>query len=145
VATYDIDDAGLLIRDKTSGSNSIWLNFSYARSSGRPYQTFGRNNGKAGKGRISGQVFFDENGDSLRQPSERAASGITVLLDGRYETRTNAQGRFSFDPVPTGRHEIRVLTEDAPLPWGLEDERARPVETGFRGDSAVDFALQRMN
>lgn len=144
-ATYDIDDAGLLIRNRTSDSNSIWLNFGYAKKSGRPHQTFGRTNGRAGTGRISGQVFFDENRDSIRQPTERAAAGVVVLLDGRYETRTDAQGRFSFVPVPTGRHEIRLLTEDVPLPWGLDDERARPVEIGFRRESRLDFPLQRIN
>jgi len=144
-STYDIDEAGLLVRSQTSGSNSIWLNIGYSRSSGRPHQVFGRTNGRAGTGRISGQVFFDENRDSIRQPTEPAAAGVAVLLDGRYETRTDAQGRYSFSPVATGRHEVRVLTEDVPLPWGLEDERAVPVEIGFRRDSILAFALQRMN
>ena len=47
--------------------------------------------------------------------------------------------------APTGRHEIRLLTEDVPLPWGLDDERARPVEIGFRRESRLDFTLQRIN
>lgn len=144
-ATYDIDSAGLLIRSQTAGSNSLWLSFGYSKASGRPHQTFGRANGLAGTGRISGQVFMDENRDSIRQPTERAAAGVTVLLDGRFEARTDAQGRYSFAPVPTGRHEVRVLTEDVPLPWGLEDERARPVEIGFRREAYMAFPLRRIN
>ncbi|MGI9330718.1 MAG: hypothetical protein ACR2QB_08350 [Gammaproteobacteria bacterium] len=145
VATYDFDAGGLLINNKTAGSNSIWLNIGYSRSSGRPFQTFGRTTGKLGTGRISGQVFLDENRDSIRQPTETAAAGVLILLDGRYETRTDSQGRYSFTRVPTGRHEVQLLTEDVPLPWGLEDERARPVEIGFRRDSILAFPLQRMN
>jgi hypothetical protein len=86
-------------------------------------------------------VFYDENRDSIRQPSERVAAGATVVLDGRYETRTDEQGRYSFAPVPTGLHEVTLLTEELPLPWGLDDERPQPVAVWFRQTAVLDFPL----
>jgi hypothetical protein len=86
-------------------------------------------------------VFFDENGDSVRQARERAAVGATVVLDGRYQARTDEQGRYSFAPVPTGEHEVTVLTEELPLPWSLDDERPRPIVVRFRQTAEVSFPL----
>jgi hypothetical protein len=121
---------------------TVWLTVGYARSAGQPYPMFGRaHDGKAGSGTLSGQVFFDENGDSHRQPSERIAVGATVVLDGRYQARTDEQGRYSFAPVPTGDHEVTLLTEELPLPWSLDDERPRPITVRFRQTAEVSFAL----
>jgi hypothetical protein len=129
------------LRDST-----VWLTVGYARSAGQPYPMFGRaHDGKAGTGGLSGEVFFDENRDSIRQPSERVAAGATVLLDGRYETRTDEQGRYAFAPVPTGTHEVTLLTEELPLPWGLDDERPRSVTVWFRQTADLDFPLVVMN
>ena len=144
-ATYDIDSAGLVVRDETSGYDAVWLTLGYRKTAGRPFPTFGRSTGRVGNGTIRGQVFFDENQDGIRQPSERAAVGTVVILDGRYETRTDSQGRYTFTPVPTGSHEIQVLTDKLPLPWGLDDERPQRVEIGFRRDSNLVFPLRRLN
>jgi hypothetical protein len=101
----------------SAGQSSFWLTARYERHSGRPYPTVGHaHNGMSGSGQISGYAFFDANRDSIRQPSEDVAVGAVVLLDGRFETRTDEQGRYSFAPVPTGAHELSVLVEDLPLP-----------------------------
>jgi hypothetical protein len=140
--------AALETFDPTLGSYSdladrtVWLTVGYARSAGQPYPTFGRaHDGKAGSGSLSGEVFFDENGDSVRQPSERVAVGATVVLDGRYQARTDEQGRYLFAPVPTGEHEVTLLTEELPLPWGLDDERPRPITVWFRQTAEVSFPV----
>jgi hypothetical protein len=142
--SYDDDTAGLVARDEST-YKSAWLTIGYGRTSGRPFQTFGRLNGGVGTGSIVGQVFYDENQDGIRQPSEEAAVGAIVMLDGQYETRTDSRGYYTFSPVPTGTHEVIVLTEEVPLPWGLEDERPREVDIGFRRDSNLSFPLQRLN
>jgi hypothetical protein len=103
---------------------------------------FGRAaDGKAGTGGLTGLVFYDENRDSIRQPSERVVAGATIVLDGRYETRTDEQGRYSFAPVPTGSHEVTLLTEELPLPWGLDDERPRRVTVWFHKTGVIDFPV----
>jgi hypothetical protein len=124
------------------GDRTVWLTVGYARSAGRPYPLFGNAaGGKTGTGGLSGVVFYDENRDSIRQPSERVAAGATILLDGRYEVRTDEQGRYSFAPVPTGLHEVALLTEELPLPWGLDDERPQPAAVWFRQTAVLDFPL----
>ncbi len=145
-ADYMVSDPGLFPPDGSAGQSSVWLMVSYQRRTGQPYPMFGRtHDGTAGSGSLSGQVFFDLNGDSIRQPSEEVAVGAVVVLDGRYETRTDEQGYYSFAPVPTGAHEIGVLTEELPLPWGLDDEAPRPVVVRFRGQTTADFALIVVN
>jgi hypothetical protein len=125
-----------------AGDRTVWLTVGYARSAGQPYPMFGRTaDGKAGTGGLTGLVFYDENRDSIRQPSERVVAGATIVLDGRYETRTDEQGRYSFAPVPTGSHEVTLLTEELPLPWGLDDERPRRVTVWFHKTGVIDFPV----
>jgi len=141
-AVFEIDDLELYGRNGSAGHSSIWFALRYEERSGQPYPMFGRTeDGMSGAGAITGQVYFDLNRDSRRQPSEEVAVGAVVVLDGRYETRTDEQGRFVFTPVPTGAHEIMVLTEELPLPWGLDDETPRRVIARFRQTETVDFPL----
>ncbi len=125
-------------------TDSLWLTIGYSKASGQPYPRFGRGSAARGSGRIHGEVFYDENHDSIRQPGERAVVGLVVLLDGRDETRTDSQGRYSFEPVGTGRHQVSLLIEDLPLPWGLFDEAPRDAHIRLRQTTDVDFALIRV-
>jgi len=144
-ADYRVDDPSLFPPSGVAAQSSIWLTVRYERRSGQPYPRFGRtHDGMSGSGRISGQVFFDLNGDAIRQPSEGLAAGVVVVLDGRYETRTDDQGRYSFGPVPTGEHELSIVTEELPLPWGLDDETPRRIVVRFRQESALNFGLTEM-
>ncbi|MGW8369137.1 MAG: hypothetical protein ACWGPN_10715, partial [Gammaproteobacteria bacterium] len=141
---WDFDPYASL--DSDMGTSMIWLTVRHWQSAGRPLNALGhREQGQVGSGVISGQVFFDENRDTVRQPHEQAAVGVVVLLDGRYEARTDALGYYSFEPVPTGTHDVVVLTEQLPLPWGLEDESPRQIEVGFRQNATVDFPLRDFN
>lgn len=67
---------------------------------------------------FAGDVFFDANGDSRRQVTERPAAKVRVeLLSGdkvisTVETDTN--GRYFFTDAPDGLYQVRVR---APKPW----------------------------
>ena len=127
-------------------SDSLWITIGHVRSAGRPFPLFGQAQaGRAGTGSVVGEVFFDENRDGIRQPSEQVAAGAVVVLDGRYETRTDDQGRYEFAPVPTGPHEVTVVTEELPLPWGLDDESPVRIHVGFRDTARVEFPLLALN
>lgn len=129
-----------------AGSSSFWLAVRYRQAGGQRFVPVGRRtDGTSGSGTLRGQVFYDENRDGIRQPSEEAAVGVTVLLDGRYETRTDNSGFYTFLPVPTGDHELVVLVEELPLPWGLDDDRPRQARVSYRATATVDFALTQMN
>ncbi len=95
-------------------------------------------------GSITGSIFLDDNGDGVRSASERPAVNVTVLLDGRYTARTDSQGRFEFQRVATGSHEITVVPDNLPLPWFLEGEAAtRTVEVRVREAARVDLGARR--
>jgi len=144
VTEVDFDSSPANFNDSPK-SNSIWLTLGYARTSGQPYASFGRNHAGVGSGTIQGYVFYDENGDSIQQPGERPAVGLTVLLDGRYEARTDNRGRYSFQPVHTGTHGVALVTEDVPLPWGVYDEAPQAVRVNLRQSAEVNFALVTIN
>jgi hypothetical protein len=129
---FDVDEKTLLLRIR------------YSTRKGRPFQTAGRKTGASGYGEVSGVVFYDDNRDGVRQAGERAASGIFVYLDGRYERVTDNEGRYTFNAVPAGEHMASIAVEDLPLPWGLEDETPRPLSVAVRGTTEVDFALTRI-
>ena len=80
----------------------------------------------------------------MRQAGERAASGIFVYLDSRYERVTDNEGRYSFTAVQAGEHAVSIAVEDLPLPWVLEDDTPRPVTVTVRGVAEVDFSLTRI-
>jgi hypothetical protein len=124
---------------------TLLLSVRYSRSSGRPFSVMGQQADSKGYGEISGVVFYDANADGVRQAGEAVASGIFVYLDRRYETVTDNQGRYSFDPVASGPHEVILALEDLPLPWGLLDETPQRVNVSVRQRSEADFALQQIN
>jgi hypothetical protein len=132
--------------DGVAGTDFFWLSVRYRQTSGQPFAQVGRrDDGTSGSGVLSGQVFFDENRDGIRQPSEEAAVGVTVLLDGRYQTRTDPSGFYTFLPVPTGEHEVIVLVEELPLPWGLDDDTPRRTRVSYRSTVMVNFPLTVMD
>jgi len=124
---------------------TLLLSLRYSHSSGRPFNVMGQQVEGKGYGEISGLVFYDANADGVRQAGEAVASGVYVYLDRRYEAVTDNQGRYGFDPVASGSHEVNLALEDLPLPWGLLDETPQRVNVGVRQRSEVDFALQQIN
>lgn len=96
-----------------------------------------------GAGSLSGTVFFDADAGGRREASEAGVQGVTVILDRRYVTRTDAQGRYEFPFVAAGQHLIEVSPDNVPLPWSpaLRD----PVKTRVlvRQLTTQDFPVQR--
>jgi hypothetical protein len=97
-----------------------------------------------GAGRVSGTVFLDANESGRLDAGEQGAANVTVILDGRYSARTDAQGRFEFPAVAAGRHVITVMPDNVPLPWMLSGDGRREVEVPVRGNVTVDIAAQRL-
>jgi hypothetical protein len=129
---FDIDEKTLLLRVK------------HSIRSGRPFMTAGNKTGSSGYGEVSGEVFYDDNRDGVRQAGERAASGIFVYLDNSYERVTDNEGRYTFNAVAAGEHAVSIAVEDLPLPWGLEDDMPQPLTVTVRGVAEVNFALTRI-
>ncbi|OQY06646.1 MAG: hypothetical protein B6I22_04945 [Desulfobacteraceae bacterium 4572_123] len=129
----------------TTDGKTVLFSISYARDSGRKPLFYGAATGNPGRGRITGKVFLDENKDGRQGINETALKNILVYLDGRFTTETDSDGNFEFWPVASGDHYISIGIEDAPLPWGLEDESAKRVYVPIRGEGEIDFALIKLN
>ena len=145
--TYNkIDNAFDNVGDGFSGDEkTLLLNIRYSQSQGQPFALMGEDTDAAGYGDVTGVVYFDENGDGRRQAGERAAAGVFVYLDRRYQTVTDRDGRYVFDPVSAGEHDVTLAQEDLPLPWGLLDESPRSISVSVRSTTELDFGLRRLN
>jgi hypothetical protein len=97
-----------------------------------------------GAGRITGVVFLDANDSGRLDAGENGAANVTVILDGRYSARTDAQGRFDFLAVAAGRHVITVLPDNVPLPWSLVNDGRREIDVPVRGAVNLDIPAQRL-
>jgi hypothetical protein len=131
--------------DFSDDEKTLLFSIRYSESRGQPFLLMGEDTEASGYGEVTGVVFFDENGDGRRQAGERAAAGVFVYLDRRYQTVTDRDGRYVFNPVPAGAHDVILAQEDLPLPWGLLDETPRPVQVDVRGSAVLDFGLRRLN
>jgi len=98
----------------------------------------------SGAGRIVGMVFLDANDDGRFAAGEQGAANVTVVIDGRYSTRTDAQGRFEFPAVAAGTHRITVLPDNLPLPWMLVNDGRVEIDVAVRGTANVDVPAQRL-
>ncbi len=134
---------GIDVAPSTLEDKRVLLGVRYEESSGTPYQALGLRNAP-GSGRLSGIVFFDENGDGIRQATERGAANVTIYLDSRFPVTTDAQGRFSFPVVSPGTHSLRILNEALPLPWSVDDRHPPAANVPLRGDAVVDIPLTKI-
>ncbi len=122
---------------------SIYLSLRYDFSAGRARPVLG-GAANAATGRIAGSVFFDDNGDGMRSASELPAANVTIVLDERYSVRTDDQGRFVFERVAVGAHTLEAIPDNLPLPWSIDEERARRnVQVDVRGETMVDIGAER--
>lgn len=96
-----------------------------------------------GGGRVEGVVYLDHNRNGTQEASELGAAGVTVMLDGRYTVRTDAQGYFEFPLVATGERRIEVLNETLPLPWVASTQAPRNVQIRLRDTARLAIPVVR--
>lgn len=97
-----------------------WISLRYEEQAGSPSLALGGRAGQGG-GRIAGVLFLDSNGNGRLDPGEPLAPNVSILLDGRYSVQTDALGRFEFPFVGSGEHRLRVVPDNLPLPWAVQD------------------------
>jgi hypothetical protein len=132
--------------DIATENQTILLSISYAKSSRRRLPAIvGANTDSIGHGQIKGRVFLDENRNGRYDLNETVLENIVVILDGRFHAETDPNGQFDYWPVAAGEHVITIGIEDAPLPWGLEDDRPQTVDVPARGRAVSNFALIKLN
>ena len=121
----------------------MFLTFRYRRASGSHFAPLGGAPG-AGSGEIAGTVFLDANYNGRSDAGEAGAPNVTVVLDGRFSTQTDANGRFSFSMVATGHHVITVVSDNLPLPWTLINSGRTEVQVTTRNRTDISIAAQRL-
>ncbi|MGA9364473.1 MAG: SdrD B-like domain-containing protein [Bacteroidota bacterium] len=77
----------------------------------------GNDFGNAHPGSISGQAFFDMNGDGVKDPSESGLAGWTINASGPVNSSavTDAAGNYALQNLPPG---IYILDETLMPGWG---------------------------
>lgn len=128
-------------RDTRVNDTQLLVSVRYDANWGRSMIPIGKSGGTYGYGSVRGVLFLDHNGNGVRDPGEPGAANVTIALDGGYTTETNGNGEFSFNPVPSGTHQLQVNVANVPLPWNLPDERAFDVMVNTREQSTLDIPL----
>jgi SdrD B-like domain len=102
--------------------------------------------GRAGSGGapVSGVVFLDANNNGVADASEAGVANLTVLLDGRFSARTDAQGRFEFGFVGAGPHSLTVVTDNLPLPWTVNNDGLTRITVSPREAQRVSIPAVKM-
>lgn len=137
-----ITQAAELVTAAPTSASHVQLTLRYQDRAGRSVAPLGAAVG-AGAGGISGHVYFDENGNGRREASEAGVPDIVIRLDGRFATRTDAQGRYDFPLVGVGPHRIQIVPDNVPLPWNPAREGAQTIEVRVRSTVTQDFPLRR--
>jgi hypothetical protein len=123
-------------------NRAVLLTLRYEERAGTPVAPLGGRPGSAA-GSISGVLFLDANDNGQRDPGEPGATNVTVLLNGRFSTRTDASGRFEFPFVAAGIQTLTVLPDNLPLPWIVADAK-REVDVRTRETALVEISARRL-
>jgi protocatechuate 3,4-dioxygenase beta subunit len=89
-------------------------------------------------------VYLDLNENGRYDAGEAGAANVTVILDGRFSTRTDANGRYDFPAVAAGRHVVTVQPDNLPLPWTLLNQGRTEVEVTTRDRVDVNIGAMRL-
>lgn len=125
-------------------SRDLWLTLRYDFQGGTAAVPIGAGaRVGAGGGAIEGVVYLDENRNGRFDALEIRAANVTVMLDGRYVARTDAQGRFEFPFVASGMHAVMVVSDTLPLPWVQPSTQGLRVEVVPRETTRLDIGATR--
>ena len=125
------------------GASGFFLTVRYQEASGAHFIPLGGVAG-SGAGRLSGVVYLDANDNGRLDAGETVAANVTVILDGRFSVRTDANGRYDFPAVVSGHHVITVQSDNLPLPWTMTNSGRSEVEVSTRSRTELDIGAQRL-
>ena len=132
----------VVVRNRPN-DRGLFLGLRYSMRAGKSSAPLGGRAGD-GAGRIEGNIFLDTNANDARDGGEAGAPNVVVVLDGRYSTRTDADGSYQFTDVASGAHALTVVQDDLPLPWSINSERRYLVSVSTRGTTRIDIGARRI-
>ncbi len=126
----------------TQRSRAVMLSVRYEDRAGTSVAPLGGRAGAAA-GTIAGTLYLDLNDNGQRDAGEPGAPNVTILLNGRFQARTDESGRFEFPWVATGMHTITVIPDNLPLPWSLGGSKF-DVNVGARSTATLEIGARRI-
>jgi len=126
-----------------ANDRGAFLTLRYEFNTGSRFAPLGGRPGTA-SGRLNGTIFLDANENGRMDAGETVVPNITVVLDGRFSTRTDANGRFDFPFVASGPHVLTVSSDNLPLQWTLPNDGRVEVEVHTRDTTDIYIAATRM-
>jgi SdrD B-like domain len=127
----------------SQGQQGLFLTLRWQQSRGGHFVPLGGAPG-SGSGGLTGVVYLDANENGRYDAGEAGAPNVTVILDGRFSVRTDANGRFDFPAVVAGRHVLTVQSDNLPLPWTLTNQGRTEVEVTTRDRIDVNIGAMRL-
>ena len=128
----------------TATARDLWVTLRYDFQAGSAQVPIGSGARiGAGGGSIEGVVYLDDNANGRFDALEQRAGNVSVTLDGRYTTRTDAQGRFEFPFVAPGAHRVAVSADTLPLPWLMPSAEPLRVEVAPRESTRLEIGATR--
>lgn len=131
-----------IITSPSSDDQGVFLTVRYQRSGGAHFAPLGGGPG-SGWGPVSGTVYLDRNANGAYEANEAGAANVTVVLDGRYSTHTDAQGHYEFPAVASGRHVLVVMPDNLPLPWLIPAPDRVEINVETRERTVIDVGARR--
>ncbi|MGH2349619.1 MAG: SdrD B-like domain-containing protein, partial [bacterium] len=116
-----------------------------ASSAAAPYLTIGYTRpftifGPLKVGRVAADVFIDRNGNGRRDADEAGVGGVTIRIDDRSASRTDAGGRSTIDGVREGEYRVSVDEDTVPVGFVVLQPEVR-ARVAADGKTPVAFAL----
>ncbi|MFO1322833.1 MAG: hypothetical protein U1F15_02110 [Burkholderiales bacterium] len=127
---------------QTQRSRAVLLSIRYEDRAGSLIAPIGGRPGSPA-GTIAGTLFLDLNDNGRRDPGEPGAANVTIVLNGRFPTRTDESGRFEFPFVAAGAQTVSVIPDNLPLPWAIGTPKFT-VDVTARSTTNVDIAARRI-
>lgn len=121
----------------------VFLSVRYDWQAGTPMVPLGGAPG-TGSGIVAGVLFLDANDNGRLDAGEDGAPNVTIVLDGRFTVRTDAQGRFEFPSAAAGKHALTIVPDNLPLPWAAPAEGRINVEVGVRDRTRTEIPVRRL-
>ena len=125
-----------------SDQSSVYLSIRYDWRAGTPSAPLGGGIGGA-SGSIVGILYLDSNDNGRRDAGEAGAANVVVVLNGRFQARTNGDGRFEFPSVAVGDHFLAIVPDNLPLAWSFPAGARIDVRVGVRTETRVELGARR--
>lgn len=127
----------------SSDDSGLYVRVRYDWRAGSPSAPLGGLPGH-GSGSVTGILYLDANDNGRADAGESGAANVTVLLDGRFVARTDADGRFFFPAVVAGSHYVTVVPDNLPLAWTVPADGRTGIEVGVREQARVELSARRL-